>query len=347
MEKIKNTTSILNHTNTIGARIRKTFAPISSELKEIEEQVAQQAQEFDPAVKDYIEYICSLSGKRIRPALALLAGSATGKKHVDHKKLGLVLELIHIASLVHDDIMDGADQRRSKKTANAKWGNTITVLLGDALFAHALMVSSEFDNSEISKEIAYASREVCMGEIIQTQRRFDMNLSIEDYFKIVEMKTGALFRAATELAGVLNGVSNKEKQYLRTYGEKLGTAYQIYDDCLDLVGSSEEAGKTLRTDLTTGKLTLPILNLIKNADERQRHKLNQILVEKEPLDIETLANIADYQGAVLEAVDVAQDMVKEAKKAILMIDQPTNPDSHQSLVQITDYLDQLLERCRL
>jgi len=332
---------------TTGAGIRESFHPVAKELEKVEELVSAQARSFDPAVEGYVAYVCSLSGKRIRPALALLAGAATGPRHESHLQLGLVLELIHVASLVHDDVMDGADQRRSKKTANAKWGNALTVLLGDALFAHALMLSTEFEDSEICREIALASREVCTGEILQTQRRFDMNLTEEDYFRIIEMKTAALFGAATEMAGVINKVSDEARLALRTYGRKLGTAYQIYDDCLDLVGDSEAAGKTLRTDLEKGKLTLPVLNLIKHADERQRTKLGQLLVEREPLDVATLADIADYEGAIIEAVETAQALVQEARDALQNLGEEGEPESREALDEIAVHLHGLLDRCRV
>ena len=217
----------------------------------------QQARTFDPAVEGYVSYACESSGKRLRPALALLAGGATGEINSSHLDLAVVLELIHAATLVHDDIMDGADKRRGQPTANAKWGNAISVLLGDCLFAHALKLSTNFPNGEISRRMASAASDVCSGEIIQTQRRFDLKLSVADYFRIIEMKTAALFAAASELGAFINEASPEIISAMKTFGLRFGTAYQIYDDCLDLAGNEENAGKTLGTDLRKGKLTLP------------------------------------------------------------------------------------------
>ena len=186
---------------------------------------------------------------------------------------------------MHDDIIDGADTRRKVPTANAKWGNGMAVLLGDALFSHSLLLATEFDDIEICRKVGKASREVCQGEVMQTQRRFDLTLTKKDYFRIIEMKTGALFAAATGIAASLSNVSEEVEQKLYDYGMKLGTAYQIYDDCLDLVGTEAEVGKTLRTDLEKGKLTLPLLNLIEKASPAQRDKLNKRIIEQQPLDL--------------------------------------------------------------
>jgi octaprenyl-diphosphate synthase len=163
--------------NVVGGKAGFPFGLVKGHLTGIEAHIRAQARAFDPAVEGYISYVCDTSGKRIRPALAIMAGGACGDVNDGHAKLGTILELIHIATLVHDDIIDGADIRREVPTANAKWGSALSVLLGDALFAHALMLASEFDDNSISRKIARASAQVCTGEIMQTQRRFDLRLT--------------------------------------------------------------------------------------------------------------------------------------------------------------------------
>ena len=246
------------------------FVLVAPELEKVEASLRDQVRHFDPGVEPYMSYICNTAGKRIRPALAILVGGATGGVHADHLKLGTILELIHMATLVHDDIIDGATTRRKVPTTNSKWGEGMAVLLGDALFSHALMLSTEFDAPVLSRAIAAASRDVCQGEILQTQRRFDLTLTKEEYFRVIEMKTGALFAAATDLSAYLSQVPDDTRAAMNEFGMKLGTAYQIYDDCLDLVGTEEQFGKTLRTDLEKGKLTLPMLYLLEDAGETQR-----------------------------------------------------------------------------
>lgn len=319
------------------------FGMVKRELKEVELQIQAQVRAFDPSLEPYIDYICNTSGKRIRPVLSILSGGATGGVTSDHLRIGVILELIHMSTLVHDDIIDGADTRRQVPTANAKWGNGIAVLLGDALFSHSLLLATELDNIEVCRRVGTASRMVCEGEVMQTQRRFDMTLTKEDYFHIIELKTGALFAAATGIPALLSGASEQTQQMLYDYGLKLGTAYQIYDDCLDLVGTEEKAGKTLRTDLEKGKLTLPLLNLLEKADSSQREKLNKRIIEQEPLDLPVLIGIAEYEGSVEAALNTASQLLEEAR-AKLEVLEPS--EWRNGLEQTTRYLDAQLHKCR-
>lgn len=319
------------------------FELVRPQLERVEAAIRDQIRAFDPAIEPYVAYVCNTSGKRIRPALSVLVGGATGGVSDDHVKLGVIMELIHMATLVHDDIIDGADTRRKVPTANAKWGNSLSVLLGDALFSHALTLATEFGSVDICRKVGNASREVCQGEIIQTQRRFDLTFTKDDYFRVIGMKTGALFAASCGLAGRLCGLDEDAEAQLYDYGMKLGTAYQIYDDCLDLVGSEDEVGKTLRTDLEKGKLTLPILNLLEAATEAQRVKLNKRILAQEPLDLPVLLGIAEYEGAIESAVDTAVEMLDDCRNDLKMLSDSEYADA---LEQITYFLEGLLAQCR-
>jgi len=247
--------------------------PISAALARVEEQIAQQLAAFDPAVAEYVRYAVSGQGKRLRPALALLSAGACGRVTDDHLKLAVIVELIHLATLVHDDIMDGATMRRHKLTLSARWGNEISVLLGDCLFAHALKLAASYPTNDVSRRVADAANAVCQGEILQTQRRFDLDLSIEQYLRIVDMKTAELFAVSCDLGAVLSGAGPETAAALRGYGRALGIAYQIYDDCADIFQKETEAGKSLGTDLTKGKLTLPILILLQRATATERDQI--------------------------------------------------------------------------
>lgn len=288
----------------------QAFELINTHLYTVEERIRAQAKAFDPAVEGYVSYICGVGGKRLRPALALLSGGATGKISASHVDLAVILELVHIATLVHDDIMDGAELRRDQPSANAKWGNAITVLLGDALFAHALRLSTAFSNSDICRRIADAAAEVCSGEIIQTQRRFDLKLSTADYYRIIEMKTAALFSAACELGAFISEASPPVISGLKAFGTKLGVAYQIYDDILDLAGSEEETGKTLGTDLRKGKFTLPVLLLLQSG--KDLGTIRELLLKEDNVDGELLAGMLGSAGAISAAKAVAFRLVQEA-----------------------------------
>ena len=316
-----------------------SFDLIKEELALVEQSLSSQVRKFDPGVEPYVSYICDTAGKRIRPALSILVGGATGQVSDDHLKLGTILELIHMATLVHDDIIDGATTRRKVPTANCKWGDGMAVLLGDALFSHALMLSTEFDDLVLSRSIASASREVCQGEILQTQRRFDLTLTKKDYFNIIGMKTGALFAAATELSAYISGVSPEIRTAMKDFGMKLGTAYQIYDDCLDLVGTEEQFGKTLRTDLEKGKLTLPMLYLLEEAGDTQREILQKRIIQQEELDLTVLAGIAEYQGAIGRSLEYATDLLQEARDSLSLVNASAYRDA---LAEMLDFLLTLL-----
>ncbi len=296
--------------------LKRAFEPVLDQLEQVEERICGQARAFDPAVEAYVSYAIQSSGKRLRPALALLAGGATGRILDEHADLATIVELIHAATLVHDDILDHADVRRGRPTPNAKWGNSLAVLLGDCLFAHALRLSSGFENPRICRRIADASSEVCSGEIIQSQRRFDLSLTVPDYFRILEMKTGALFAVATELGALLNGAPDAIQRDLYSFGMRLGTAYQIYDDCLDLAGDEAKAGKTLGSDLRRGKLTLPVLHLLQTSTEPERTRLNGLILQGNEEEIRLLVDRALQSGALRYAVTTGRRMLTEAQDSL-------------------------------
>jgi octaprenyl-diphosphate synthase len=324
------------------ARFRKTFELINTHLYSVEERIRAQARAFDPAVEGYVDYVCNSSGKRLRPALALLAGGATGKITSSHVDLAVILELIHIATLVHDDIMDGADLRREQPTVNAKWGNAISVLLGDALLAHAMRLATNFSETEVVRRIADAAAEVCTGEIIQTQRRFDLKMSVADYYKIVEMKTAALFAAASELGAFLSETTPERIGALKQFGLKLGTAYQVYDDCLDLVGDEEEIGKTLGSDLRKGKLTLPLIFLLQSARRSGDHdKVSALLLGGEEVDADKIALLLAERGSLKQTAEAALVLVSESLAALEPLD---DNRFTAGLRGVADYLGAMIRR---
>jgi octaprenyl-diphosphate synthase len=313
--------SVLRAFPTLSQKLdlRSHLATVQKDLDKIEERLRFQVQEFDPGISGYVSYALDSHGKRIRPALVLLAAHASGKATPQHLDLAVVVELIHLATLVHDDIMDGASRRRGKPTAFAKWGAELSVLLGDCLFCHALKISAGFDDHSITRSIADASNEVCSGEMLQTQRRFDLKLSIPEYIKIISMKTGALFRVSTELAAVVNGCRPDEVLALRNYGDYLGIAYQIYDDCLDLVGTEGATGKTVGTDLAKGKLTLPLLHVLAQANDAERERLHSIILHgTEENRVELLAQVVE-RGGLKNAVRRIQSYLDQAVASLQVL----------------------------
>ena len=317
---------------------------VRSHLVEVDARIVAQAAAFDPAIEGYVSYAIGGRGKRLRPLVALLTGGATGEINTRHVDLAVIVELIHIATLVHDDIMDEADRRRGEPTVNARWGNSLSVLLGDCLFAHALNLSASFDEPEISRAIARTASEVCSGEMIQTQRRFDLQLHVEDYLRIVAMKTGSLFAVAGELAGTISGAGEESIGALRRYGMQIGTAYQIYDDCLDLAGTEAKTGKTLGTDLRKGKFTLPVLNFLEKASDFERERCSQWILEGRTMEVAELLRNGATNGSLNASIERGIEFIRDAQSVLPPLPRQTYATA---LVDLGDALIELLEQLRM
>ena len=308
---------------------------LETELKQVEAQILHQASQFDPGAEGYVRYALEGGGKRLRPALVLLAGKAAGGWTESIRDLAVIVELVHVASLIHDDVLDRADLRRARATCNAKWGTELSVLLGDALFAHGLQLATKLEDAEVARKIAEASRNLCEGEILQTQRRFDLKMSVGDYLHIVGLKTGALFRAAAEVPFVLHRAPQARREAARSFGYQLGLAYQIYDDVLDLLGTAEESGKTLGTDLQKGKWTLPVLHALQTLPTRESESLRTRLVEGQADVISQIRAAGGIRFSMRKAVDLL-----ERAKA----DLPVLGDPDQELLGLTTRLQSFLRQ---
>ncbi|HEX4638662.1 MAG TPA: polyprenyl synthetase family protein [Chthoniobacterales bacterium] len=322
------------------SRVTEVVRP---ELDEVESRIISQASSFDPAVEGYVSYAIGGRGKRLRPLMALLSGGAVGAINSEHVDLAVIVELIHVATLVHDDIVDEAEWRRAQPTLNARWGNSLSVLLGDWLFAHALNLSARFDDVEVSREIARAAREVCTGEIIQTQRRFDLHLGIDDYLRIVEMKTGSLFAAAADLGAMLSKADQTTRNSLRIFGQKIGTAYQIYDDCIDIAGSERLSGKTLGSDLRKGKMTLPVLMLLSGRNGADKEHFSQLILDARFQEIAELLTSSGANGALTASLDAGQALISEAQSQVEALASNKYSDA---LIGLGDALREMLEQFR-
>src|SRR5262245_34654032 len=217
----------------------------------------------EPEIRTMVDYCIDTAGKRIRPALVFLSGwRGPAQVLPDLVRVAAVVELVHLATLVHDDIMDEADLRRSRRTASREYGATAAVLLGDALFAHALHLATQFPTTEVCGAVSESTRRVCAGAIVQTLRRRSTNITRSDYHRIVDLKTAELFRVSCFLGARLAGYTAEFVADVSRFGRHLGIAYQIYDDLVDFFGEEQRIGKTLGTDLASGKLTLPLLVLL-------------------------------------------------------------------------------------
>jgi octaprenyl-diphosphate synthase len=247
------------------------FSTLSAHMAALDQSLREQLAAFEPEIRAMADYCVDTSGKRIRPALVFLSGwKAGGVVEADLVRAATVVELVHLATLVHDDIMDHADVRRNRSTATKEFGPTPAVLLGDALFAHALNLATLFPTTEVCAAVSESTRRVCAGEIVQTLRRGSANVTREDYRRIIDLKTAELFRVSCFLGGRLSGKDSGFVDAVSRFGRHLGIAYQIYDDLADFFGEERRIGKTLGTDYSTGKLTLPLFILLERLKEEER-----------------------------------------------------------------------------
>jgi len=271
---------------------------------------------FEPEVAAYARYALGNQGKQLRPALVALSAETTGGLNPDLVTVATIVEMVHLATLVHDDITDEARVRRRRPTLAAHWGNARSVLVGDCLFAHALTLAAGFPTPEVCRAVAQATRIVCSGEILQTQHRGETELDRAEYFRIVRMKTAELFALSCELGAWLGGASPRERMALRTYGLELGVAYQVYDDCLDLFGNEAQAGKSLGTDLAGGKLTLPVIVALERATAGDRAALKELVRGWEPRHLPRLRAMLEQYDALAESQQAVFQSCRAARECL-------------------------------
>jgi octaprenyl-diphosphate synthase len=252
--------------------MKDLYGSIFLPLQQVEQRLALELQSPYESLAPVLRHGTQLGGKRLRPAMLLLAGAAAGDLSEDHVVLATVIEMVHTATLVHDDVLDEAQTRRHVATINSRWNNHTSILLGDYLFAQSFRLAATLPSTEACRWLGEAARLVCEGELRQVLQREIVDLDEETYFDMIRGKTAELCRVACQLGGKFSGAAPAVVAALGVYGNAVGIAFQIADDYLDLWGSDETVGKTLGTDLAQGKLTLPIIRLLATCD-RQTHVL--------------------------------------------------------------------------
>ena len=224
-------------------------------------------------INQVAEYIIGAGGMRLRPMLLLLAAGALGHRGADAHQLAAVVEFIHTATLLHDDVVDESDLRRGRKTANAVWGNAASVLVGDFLYSRSFQLMVELDRMEVMRILADATNQIAEGEVLQLLHVRNPDTDEAAYLRVIERKTAVLFAAATQLGALLSGADAAACDALHDYGLNLGYAFQIADDVLDYASDAETLGKNLGDDLAEGKATLPLIHALLRSDEATRDRL--------------------------------------------------------------------------
>jgi len=306
-------------------------------LHAVDQRLIRQANDFDPQIVPYAKSALNGGGKHLRPTLVALAGGTIGEVGDAHITAAVIIEMVHLATLVHDDVMDEAEIRRGQPTIAANWGNEIAVLFGDCLFAQAVKMAAGFPTPEVCRAVAAATNTVCTGEILQTQHRRNFELSRREYFRVIEMKTAELFTLSCDLAAFLGDAKTEQRAALRQFGAAFGTAYQVYDDCVDLFGSEMAAGKSLGTDLAKGKLTWPVLLAWERAGTTDRVRLEDLVQNWQPKNLSAVNELLARYETFEPSREVIAKYLAQARRALKTLPESTG---RAGLFGLADFLAQ-------
>lgn len=251
-----------------------------------------------PLVEKIADYIISSGGKRMRPLLVLLTSGALSCQRDDYPKLAAVIEFLHTATLLHDDVVDTSDLRRGRSTANAMWGNAPSVLVGDFLYARAFQMMVELDDMRIMKVLSDATQIIAEGEVFQLTNCKNPDISEDTYFEVIKNKTAMLFEAATHSAAILAKATDEQEQACREFGMQLGLAFQLIDDVLDYTGDAETMGKNVGDDLAEGKPTLPLIQAMKVAEDADRQIIRKAIRAGDSSALSEICRIVEETGAL-------------------------------------------------
>jgi octaprenyl-diphosphate synthase len=319
-----------------GAILLKIVAPILADLAASEETLSKFLSSQYAYINTLVRHIERFKGKRLRPAVLHLSARAFGGEAPLAGDVGALVEMIHLATLCHDDILDDAETRRSSPTVNAKWGNKSAVMTGDILFSRAFEIMGRFDDPRPVRILSRTSRLICEGELLQIDSRFKTDLDEDAYFDLIEKKTAVLFGAAAELGALLAGAKEDESKRLYAYGRRLGIAFQVVDDCLDLVGVEVTVGKSLGSDIKNGEPTLPMIHVLANTTGARRQELlNLFKPGSGTLTREALRPYLDRAQSVEYALQIARAEIQRARDEIGFL--PASA-AKTALLEIPDYV---------
>ncbi len=313
------------------------LALIGEDLKNVELQFKKDLQSDVPLIRKVGEYVLSSGGKRIRPALLLLAAKLCGYSGDRHVPLASVVEFIHTATLLHDDVVDNANLRRGLASANTLWGNEASVLVGDFLFSKSFSLMVADGDLNILRILSGATTKIAEGEVLQLVCTSDLEITEERYIEVVRCKTAVLLAAACQAGAILGAADPKQEQALADFGMDLGIAFQIVDDTLDYVASETEFGKSIGHDLEEGKITLPLIQVLKSCTDKEREKIATI-IEKETMDrsdFQKVFEMVGRYGGIDYAVATAQRYMKQATDALAIF--PDSTAKH-AFVDLANYV---------
>jgi len=294
------------------------LALIADKLIAAEDLFIQQLCSDVPFIENAGEYLFSSGGKRLRPAMLLLSARMLGHDRDEEVTYSAVIELIHSATLIHDDIIDHASLRRGRTTVNELWGNSLTVLLGDWLYTTAMKMALTHDNLEVIRRLCDATLRMTEGELLAQQKLGSSNITAEDYFHITRRKTAFLFSAACSIPSLMEPAKPAADEHLQRYGLALGTCFQLVDDLLDFTATEGELGKPVLSDLKEGKLTLPLILLLPRLQPDRRRLIEMVLKDGDfnRVDRKEILELVMSEGTIEEVAEMAEELAAEAKEQL-------------------------------
>jgi octaprenyl-diphosphate synthase len=315
------------------AGLREIVALVEDDLAKVEELFAQQVLSDVKLVAEIGRYVQEGGGKRIRPALLLLACRLCGYRGDRAILLASVVEFIHTATLLHDDIIDEATVRRGRRSVNSRWGNDITVLLGDFLYTKSMAMALSQDNLKVLRLLSDVTLRMIEGEILEIERNGDLQVRVEDHMDIMRRKTADLFAACMRIGAILGQVGEERERALTSYGENLGLCFQMVDDLLDFTAEEETLGKPVANDLREGKLTLPMIFLLRRAGEAVAPQVQAVLQDRgfERVPREEIVRLVREHGALEEARELAFVYAEKARRDLQAFDRSPYREALEAL----------------
>ncbi|HBF13519.1 MAG TPA: octaprenyl diphosphate synthase [Deltaproteobacteria bacterium] len=317
--------------------LREIVLPFGHEIERLEKVIRSHLNSNVPFVGSVVEYVIQNGGKRLRPVLTLISARLSSYQGSESLSIGAAIEFMHTASLLHDDVLDNATLRRGRATINKKWGNHVSVLVGDFFYCRAMDILVKHGDLRILRVVTDAVTSLTEGEILEIIKTNDPTLKEEEYLKIITGKTAELIAAACQAGAIMGKLSGEFEQALRQYGLCLGIAFQLVDDVLDYTAQEEEFGKINGTDLKEGKLTLPLLLALKRCNEEETILVkNALVAESINADVfKTIFGIIHKYEGVRDTLSLAQNYVERAKKSL----DPFRPSLEKdSLCALADYV---------
>lgn len=315
------------------------LSPIKSDLLAVNEVIRASLHSEVPLVNQVAGHIIQGGGKRLRPSTLLLVGGLFGPVRKEHHELAAVIEFIHTATLLHDDVVDQSTKRRNHKTANTIFGNAASVLVGDFIYSRAFQMMVKINHMRVMEVLANTTNTIAEGEVLQLLNIHNASINDEDYLKVVYYKTAKLFESAAELGAIIGGADDNDIKVLAQFGKHMGIAFQLIDDVLDLSGNPEEIGKNLGDDLAEGKPTLPLLYAMKKGSDEQKNIIRAAIENGGLTELESVLNAVKETKALEYVRELAKEEIEKGEKLIQHITSSVYKDALLALTQFVTTRD--------